>query len=66
MSGFTEWVVFQWPTSVLKLEGQDNVITISVSGTSHAQTEGGKVQSVANNSDDALRPELSNTGANRR
>jgi hypothetical protein len=64
LSGFTEWVAFQWPTSALKPEGADNVITISVSGTSHAQTEGGKVQSVANNSDDALRLELSNTGAN--
>ncbi|HEX4156514.1 MAG TPA: polysaccharide lyase family protein [Acidobacteriaceae bacterium] len=62
LSGFTEWVVFQWPTSALKPEGQDNVITIGVSGTS-PQTEGGKVQGVANNSDDALRLELSNGGA---
>jgi hypothetical protein len=64
LSGFTEWVAFQWPTSALRPVAADNVIAISVSGTSHAQTEGGKVQSVANNSDDALRLELSNTGAN--
>jgi hypothetical protein len=64
LSGFTEWVVFQWPTSALKPEGADNVITINVSGTNKAQTEGGKVATVANNSDDALRLEISNTGAN--
>ena len=44
LSGFTEWVVFQWPTSALKAQGADNVITINVSGTSNAETEGGKVR----------------------
>jgi len=51
LSGYTQWVAFQWPTSALNPEGTDNVITTSVSGTN------------TQNSDDALRLELSNIGA---
>lgn len=67
LSGFTQWFVMQWPTSVLNPVGQDNVISINVSGTSNGYFEGSgsnaKAKVVANNSDDALRLELSNTGA---
>jgi hypothetical protein len=50
LSGYTQWVVFQWDTSVLKPAGQDNVLTFSVS-----QTQGILY--------DALRMELTNTSA---
>lgn len=51
LSGYTQWVAFQWPTSALNAEGADNVITTQVSGVN------------AQNSDDALRLELTNLGA---
>ncbi len=51
LSGYTQWVAFQWPASLLNPAGQDNVITTSVSGVN------------SNDSDDALRLELSNQGA---
>jgi rhamnogalacturonan endolyase len=67
LSGFTQWFVMQWPTSFLNPVGQDNVISISVSGTSNGYFEGSgssaKAKVVANNSDDAIRLELSNIGA---
>jgi hypothetical protein len=68
LSGFTQWVVFQWPVSVLnQTVGGDNVITIGVSGTTNGYFEGSgasaKAKVVANNSDDALRLELTNTSA---
>jgi hypothetical protein len=52
LSGYTQWVTFQWPISALNAVGADNVITTSVSGVN------------SNDSDDALRLELSNSGAN--
>jgi len=51
LSGYTQWFAMQWPASALKGVGADNTITISMS-----QTDG--------SSDDALRLELSNSGAN--
>jgi hypothetical protein len=51
LSGYTQWVAFQWPTSLLSAEGADNVITTQVSGVN------------SQNSDDALRLELTNIGA---
>lgn len=51
LSGYTQWVAFQWPVSLLKPVGTDNVITTSVSGVN------------SNDSDDAIRLELSNSGA---
>jgi rhamnogalacturonan endolyase len=51
LSGYTQWVAFQWPTSALNAEGADNVITTQVSGVN------------SQNSDDALRLELTNLGA---
>ena len=51
LSGYTQWVAFQWPTSALNPEGTDNVITTQVTGVN------------SQNSDDALRLELTNTGA---
>jgi rhamnogalacturonan endolyase len=51
LSGYTQWVAFQWPTSLLNAEGADNVITTQVSGVN------------SNNSDDALRLELTNISA---
>jgi len=51
LSGYTQWVAFQWPASLLAPAGQDNVITTSVSGVN------------SNDSDDAIRLELSNLGA---
>ena len=50
LSGYTQWVVFQWDTAVLNPAGQDNVLTFSVS-----QTQGIEY--------DALRLELTNTSA---
>lgn len=52
LSGYTQWVALQWPTSDLAAEGSDNVITIHVGGVNTADT------------DDAFRLELSNLGAN--
>jgi hypothetical protein len=51
LSGYTQWVAFQWPTSLLNAEGADNVITTQVTGVN------------SNNSDDAIRLELTNLGA---
>ena len=51
LSGYTQWVAFQWPTSALNPEGTDNVITTQVTGVN------------SQNSDDALRLELTNIGA---
>ena len=50
LSGYTQWVAFQWDASVLNPSGQDNLLTIGVS-------QYGGV------SDDALRLELTNTSA---
>ena len=50
LSGYTQWIAFQWDTSVLNPAGQDNTLTISVSATQGDQ-------------DDALRLELTNTSA---
>jgi len=50
LSGYTQWMAFQWDSSVLNPPGEDNVLTIGVS-----QTIG--------DSDDALRLELTNTSA---
>lgn len=52
LSGYTQWVAFQWPASLLNpAVGGDNVITTSVSGVN------------TQNADDAIRLELSNLGA---
>jgi hypothetical protein len=51
LSGFYEWVAFQWPISALNPPGTDNVITIQVSSPGSC------------NMDDALRFELSAKGA---
>ena len=51
LSGYTQWVAFQWPTSALSPDGMDNVITTQVTGVN------------SENSDDALRLELTNIGA---
>ncbi len=50
LSGYTQWIAYQWDTSVLKPAGQDNVLTFSVS-----QTQGVEY--------DALRMELTNNTA---
>ena len=50
LSGYTQWVVFQWDTSILNPAGQDNVLTFSVS----------QVQGIEY---DALRMELTKTSA---
>jgi hypothetical protein len=50
LSGYTQWVVFQFPVSALNPSGQDNVLTLGVSQTYGAM-------------DDALRLELTNTSA---
>jgi hypothetical protein len=52
LSGYTEWITYQWPISALNAAGTDNVITIKITGTN------------SNNSDDAFRLELSPNGAN--
>jgi hypothetical protein len=52
LSGYTEWIAYQWPISALNAAGTDNVITIKITGTN------------SNNSDDAFRLEFSNAGAN--
>jgi rhamnogalacturonan endolyase len=52
LSGFYQWVAFQWPASDLAAVGADNVLTTSVSGTN------------SQDSDDALRLELTNNSAN--
>ena len=49
-SGYTQWIAFQWPASVLNPAGANNVLSISVS-----QPQGDE--------DDALRLELTNTSA---
>jgi hypothetical protein len=51
LSGYTQWIAFQWPTSDLAAAGADNVITVHVAGVNTADT------------DDAFRLELSNLGA---
>jgi rhamnogalacturonan endolyase len=50
LSGYTQWIAFQFPASVLKSAGSDNLLTIGVS-----QTQG--------DMDDAIRLELTNTTA---
>ncbi|GGH09969.1 choice-of-anchor D domain-containing protein [Silvibacterium dinghuense] len=50
LSGYYQWVVFQFPASALSAAGADNVMTIGVSQTYGAM-------------DDALRLELTNTSA---
>jgi hypothetical protein len=50
LSGYTQWIAYQWDTSGLKPAGQDNVLTFSVS-----QTQGVEY--------DALRMELTNKTA---
>lgn len=50
LSGYTQWIAFQWDTSALNPEGQDNTLTITVNSTQGDQ-------------DDALRLELTNTSA---
>jgi hypothetical protein len=50
LSGYTQWFAMQWPASVLNAVGADNVLTISMSQVSGSE-------------DDAVRLELSNTGA---
>jgi hypothetical protein len=50
LSGYTQWIAFQWDTSALNPAGQDNVLTFSVSSTQ------GDLY-------DALRMELTNTSA---
>ncbi len=50
LSGYTQWIAYQWDTSVLSPVGNDNVLTFSVS-----QTQGVEY--------DALRMELTNTSA---
>lgn len=49
-SGYTQWIAFQWPASLLNPAGENNVLQISVS-----QPQGDE--------DDALRMELTNTSA---
>jgi hypothetical protein len=51
LSGYYEWVAFQWPISALNPAGEDNVITVQVSSSGSC------------NMDDALRFELSVNGA---
>ena len=51
LSGYTQWVAFQWPISDLSPVGSDNVITTTVTGVN------------SQNADDAIRLELSNSGA---
>lgn len=55
LSGYTEWIAFQWPVSALNAAGADNVITITAAGSGTTFEE---------DSDDALRLELSTNGAN--
>ncbi len=50
LSGYTQWIAFQFPASSLKQAGQDNVLTLGVSQTYGVM-------------DDALRMELTNTSA---
>lgn len=50
LSGYAQWIAFQWDTSALHPEGQDNTLTITVNSTQGDQ-------------DDALRLELTNTSA---
>jgi rhamnogalacturonan endolyase len=50
LSGYTQWIAFQFPISSLKAAGADNLLTIGVS-----QTQG--------DMDDAIRLELTNTSA---
>jgi hypothetical protein len=50
-SGYTQWIVFEWPTSDLVSAGGDNVLTFSVSGGTGVMY-------------DALRMEISAAGAN--
>jgi rhamnogalacturonan endolyase len=50
LSGYTQWIAFQWPASALKPAGENNVLAIGVS-----QPQGDE--------DDALRLELTNTSA---
>lgn len=50
LSGYTQWIAFQFPASYLNAAGLDNVMTLGVSQTYGIM-------------DDALRLELSNTGA---
>ncbi len=50
LSGYYQWVVFEWPTSDLAASGSQDTITFSVSSGSGLQY-------------DALRLEISNTGA---
>jgi hypothetical protein len=50
LSGYTQWITYQWDTSVLNPAGADNTLTFAVS-----QTQGVEY--------DALRMELTNTSA---
>ncbi|HEY3835016.1 MAG TPA: polysaccharide lyase family protein [Bryobacteraceae bacterium] len=50
LSGYYQWIAFQFPATALKPAGEDNILTIGVSQTYGAM-------------DDALRLELTNTSA---
>ena len=50
LSGYTQWIAYQWDTSALNPVGNDNTLTITVNATQGDQ-------------DDALRFELTNTSA---
>jgi hypothetical protein len=52
LTGYYQWVVFEWPIADLNAVGADNIVTTQVTGTN------------SQNADDALRLELSPAGAN--
>jgi len=52
LSGYYQWIVFEWPTSDLVANGSQDTLTFTVSGNSEGVTY------------DALRMEISSTGAN--
>jgi hypothetical protein len=61
-SGYYQWVVFEWPTSYLVANGGDNVLTFTLTQQpGNTPTSAPLQQGIEY---DALRLEISNTGAN--
>ena len=55
LSGYTQWIAYQWDTSVLKPAGQDNVLTFAVSQTQGVEYDALRMELTNNTADPAVR-----------
>jgi hypothetical protein len=54
LSGYTQWIAFQWDSSVLKPAGADNVLTFSVSQTQGVEWDAMRMELTNNSADPAV------------